>query len=224
MNIGSASSVVAFLLLLGTSAGAETAGVSQSAAPVDEAVVASSPSATATPSEDGPVVPALTPVSVELLATLGSKISKSGDRFPIRLAAPIAVAGREVVPAGIAGEGEVVHAKSSGGMGAAGELVLAARYVDWNGRRLKLRSLRLAANGDSRVDTVNTINVASAASPLPVGLVGFFISGGQVTVAQGTIAQAKTAEDFFSPELAVAGETAVAPPAAASSQLQSTGE
>ncbi|MEO0063543.1 MAG: hypothetical protein RLZZ08_2103, partial [Pseudomonadota bacterium] len=70
-------------------------------------------------------IPALTPVSVEILADLGSNTSVSGARFPIRLAAPLVVDGVAVVPAGATGEGEVVHAKKSSGMGAAGELVLA---------------------------------------------------------------------------------------------------
>ncbi|MET0587174.1 MAG: hypothetical protein ABWZ75_01520 [Novosphingobium sp.] len=71
--------------------------------------------------------PALTPVSIQILAALGSKVSKSGDTFPIRLAAPVIVDGTVAIPAGAEGMGEVVHAKKGGGIGAAGELVLAAR-------------------------------------------------------------------------------------------------
>lgn len=141
-------------------------------------------------------VPALTPVTLELLAPLGSKLSKSGDNFPIRLAGPIVVDGQILVPAGALGIGEVVHAKKAGGSGAPGELVLAARYLDVCGRRLRLRSMHVAPTGRSKVNTVNTINVASAAALPPVGLVGFLIRGGQVDVPQGTIADAKTAEAF----------------------------
>lgn len=141
-------------------------------------------------------IPALTPVKLELLATLGSKLSKSGEMFPIRLAEPIFIDGREVVAAGATGMGEVVHAKKSGGMGAAGELVLAARYLDIGGQRLRLRSMSQSPSGRSNIGTVNTINVASAASPLPIGLIGFFIKGGQVTIEQGSIADAKTASAF----------------------------
>lgn len=140
-------------------------------------------------------VPALSPVTVEILANLSSKTSKSGERFPIRLAEPILVDGREIVPAGVMGEGEVVHAKKSGGMGAAGELVLAARHVEHGGQRIALRSLKLTPLGRSAVNTVNAINVGSVASPLPVGLIGFFISGGQAVVTNGTLATAKIAAD-----------------------------
>lgn len=145
------------------------------------------------------VIPALLPVSVEILADLSSKSSQPGARFPIRLAQPIRVEGREIVPVGAMGEGEVVHAKKSGGMGAAGELVLAVRYIEHAGLRIGLRSLKLTPLGRSSVNTVNAINVGSAASPLPIGLVGFFISGGQAVVPAGTIAEAKVAQNVPAP-------------------------
>lgn len=149
-----------------------------------------------TPCTDCFTIPALTPVRIEILATLSSKISKTADTFPIRLAQPIHIGERDVVPAGATGLGEVIHAKKSGGSGAAGELVLAARYIEVNGQHLRLRSLRLAMKGHSKVGTVDAINVGSAASLLPIGLIGLFITGGQATVPQGMIADAKTAEAF----------------------------
>jgi hypothetical protein len=150
-------------------------------------------------------------VRLEVLTMLGSKVSKTGDTFPIRLATPIVVDGNEVIPSGTTGMGEVIHAKKSGGSGSAGELVLAARYLDVGGQRLRLRSLHLSPNGRTKINTVNTINVASAASPLPIGLIGFFISGGNSTVPQGTIADAKTAEAFVLPSPAPALASAARP-------------
>jgi hypothetical protein len=141
-------------------------------------------------------IPALTPVKVEVLATLGSKTSKTGDTFPIRLAEPIVIDGMDAIPAGTTGMGEVVHAKKSGGSGAAGELVLAARYLDVGGERLRLRSMHLSPNGRSNIDTVQALNVASAAAMPALSLIGFFITGGQATVPKGTIADAKTAAAF----------------------------
>ena len=136
------------------------------------------------------IVPALTPVRLEIRATLGSAISQTGDTFPFRLATPIMVDGREVIPAGVTGMGEVVHAKKSGGAGAAGELVLAARYLDVNGQRLRLRSLQTTQSGESRIDT------ASIASATVLGVFGFLIKGGKLTIAEGSMVQAKTAEPF----------------------------
>ncbi|PLK25605.1 hypothetical protein [Novosphingobium sp. TH158] len=141
-------------------------------------------------------VPALTPVELMIDAHLGSKLSTTGAVFPLHLAKPIVIAGREVVAAGAVGEGEVIHAKKAGGMGAAGELVLAARFITVDGRPLRLRSMRMAMAGKDAIHTVDTINAASAASLLPIGLVGFFMSGRNVVVTKGTVAEAKTAADF----------------------------
>lgn len=156
------------------------------------------PAATTAPSPCAGCVtlPALTPVKLELLAELSSKVSKSGQTFPIRLAEPIIVAGKFLVPAGATGMGEVVHAKGSGDGGAAGELVLAARYLDVDGQQLRLRSLNLASNGKSNTNTANTIGIAGAASPLPISIISLLITGGQTVVPKGTVADAKTAAVF----------------------------
>lgn len=143
------------------------------------------------------LVPALTPVRIELLAPVGSKFSKSGDMFPIRLVDPILVDGQVAVPAGVTGMGEVVHAKKSGGSGSPGELIVAARYVDVRGSRLRLRSMRMSATGKSREGGVVALNAASVASPLPISFAGFLIKGKQVVFEAGTIADAKTAEDLM---------------------------
>lgn len=150
---------------------------------------AAPPAATAA-CADCVVVPPMTPVQLQLMTTLGSAVSKTGDTFPFRLAHPIYVNGKPVIPAGATGLGEVVHAKKSGGAGAAGELVLAARYLEIDGRRLRLRSLQTEQSGESRIDT------AMIASTAALGLFGFLIKGGKLTIAEGSIVQAKTAEPF----------------------------
>ena len=156
------------------------------------------------PCADCVTIPALTPIKIELLETLGSKVSTSGETFPFRLAGPVLIDGKVAIPAGTPGVGEVVHAKKSGGSGAAGELVLAARYLDVQGRRLRLRSMNFAVNGHSNIRTVNSVAIASAAAAPPAALIGFLITGSQITVPQGTLADAKTAEAFtVSPSAAV---------------------
>ena len=162
----------------------------------------------ADPCADCITIPPLTVVTVEIMVDLGSKLSKSGDTFPIRLAAPIVVNGVEVIPAGVTGMGEVVHAKRSGGSGAAGELVLAARYLEVDGRRLRLRSMNFSANGRSNIDTAFALSVAGPP------MVGFIIRGKQANVPAGTIADAKTAEAFsLVPPPATLAAPAVATPA-----------
>ncbi|MFM5885829.1 MAG: hypothetical protein ACKOQ3_11010 [Novosphingobium sp.] len=177
---------------------------------------------------DAPVAPAPTPapacsgcvakltiVEVIIDADLGSKLSTTGATFPLHLNKPIVIDGRDVVPAGTAGQGEVVHAKKAGGSGAAGELVLAARFLTVGDRQLKLRSMRIALAGRDATGKVDAYNAAAAGAavltPLPLGLLGFAITGKNIVVPKGTLALAKTAEDF---------PVAAAPAAAPAPQVQ----
>ena len=99
------------------------------------------------------------------------------------------------MPAGITGEGQVVHAKKAGMAGSAGELVLAARYLDYAGRRIELRSFRFIEEGDELLSRgQNTVDLASATNAA-IGPLGFFIGGGNTTIAPGTLASAKTRND-----------------------------
>lgn len=149
---------------------------------------------TQAPADPAPVItlPAVTPIIIAIDAELGSKISTSGQMFPIRLVQPVVVDGVEVLPAGITGEGQVVHAKKAGLAGAAGELVLAARYLDYNGRRIELRSFRFMEAGETSLgkgqDNTGVSNVTTAIA----GPIGFFIGGGNTNVQPGTLANAKT--------------------------------
>lgn len=144
-------------------------------------------------------VPALTPVDLEILAPLNSKTSKIGEMFPIKLSAPLMLGDQVIIPAGATGEGEVIHAAKARAAGKPGELILAARYIEHEGQRIRLRSFNFgpASTGKSHVDTAHAINVASAAVPIvPVVL---FIVGGQVDVPAGTAAHAKLAEPLSVP-------------------------
>ncbi len=169
------------------------------------AVAGAEPQANAAPEL---VVPALTPLVIRLEADLGSRLNKTGDRFPLSLAEPVLIAGVTVLPAGLLGEGEVVHAKKSGGSGAGGELVVAARWLDVGGRRLRLRSLRLNIAGKDAIQKVDGLNAASVASPVPLGLLGFFIKGKNAVHAKGDLAEAKTAEAFSITQPEFGGESA----------------
>lgn len=134
-------------------------------------------------------IPALTPVSLQVLDELGSKLSHTGQTFAIRLAAPIELPGCEAIPAGATGLGEVIHAKKNGGSGTPGELVLAARYLDFGARQLKLRSMHLSVVGKDSYDAAFAVGVT-------IGIPALFMSGKNVVVAPGSSAVAKTSEDF----------------------------
>jgi len=152
------------------------------------------PQAPAAPSPIAPAaitIPALTPVEIEVLADLSSRTSKTGQIFPIRLAQPIMIDGRIVVPAGASGEGEVLNAKRSGMGGASGMLMLIAHNLIIDGRSLPLRSMHIGQTGEDHSKEA----IASGAVPI-VGVFVMFIKGGETQVAAGTHTMAKTAQDF----------------------------
>jgi hypothetical protein len=163
----------------------------------DGAAPAAEPAAAAPaePAAAGLLLPKTTPLIIAIDKELGSKISTTGETFPIRLVQAVSVEGVEVLPAGITGQGEVVHAKKAGLAGAAGELVLAARYLDLGERRIALRSFRFMEAGEIALgkgqDNTGVSNVTTALA----GPIGFFIGGGNTNVVPGTIANAKTRND-----------------------------
>jgi len=136
------------------------------------------------------VLAALTPVRIEILATLNSRLSKIGDHFPIRLAAPVEIAPGLQLPAGIEGSGDVVHAAKGGFAGRPGELLLAVRYLEYRGARIPLRSLSFV--DDRGKDRGNTAFALAVAGGLVGGVAAMFITGGEVNIPAGTIAYAKT--------------------------------
>lgn len=175
---------------------------SQSPAVVDVPETAAPTPETAAPALEPPAasveivtVPAGHQILISVEGQVGSKISGARDFFPIRLAQPVVIDGVEVLPAGIEGEGQVVHAAKGGFAGAAGELILAARYLMHGDRRIELRSFKFIEEGDevSFRGTDNTdITIATVAT---IGPLGFLISGGNTTIEPGTVATAKFRND-----------------------------
>ena len=142
-------------------------------------------------------VAARTMVELEILDTINSKDNHNGESFAFRLAAPLTVDGRVLIPAGTPGVGEVVHAARARAMGKAGELILAARYLELNGARIPLRTLRFGREqGRDNSGTVNTIGMVSAATVPGLSMVAFLIAGGEVRVPAGTRATAQTATEL----------------------------
>lgn len=129
----------------------------------------------------------MTPVYIRLNAELDSKTSASGETFPITVNEPVMLDGREVIPVGATGEGEVIHAKKAGGSGAAGELILTATHLNLGDQVIPLRSMKLGLSGKDQT------GLAIASSVVP-GL-GFLIKGKNITVPEGSLAGAKLAED-----------------------------
>lgn len=161
------------------------------AAPPADPAVRLTPDAACPP--DMKCIPSLTAITLRIDATLGSKLSVSGQTFPIALAEPVVIDGQELIPAGTKGMGEVVHAKKTG-VGVGGELVLAARYLDFNGQQIRLRSMQVGGNGKDNQNLTFAVGVT-------IGLPALFIRGKHIEVPEGTLAMAK-----------IAALTVIAPP------------
>lgn len=194
-------------------AGPAVAQISPEPAPAVAAPVipvAPPPTAPAACPSDAKCIPALTVVTLKIGATLGSKLSVSGQTFPIMLAEPIEVDGQQLIPAGVTGMGEVVHAKKTG-VGVGGELVLAARYLDFNGQQIRLRSMQLGGKGKDNEALTFAVGVT-------VGLPALFIRGKHIEVPEGSLATAKIAAQVVLPQ-----PQAVAAPAAPEPEENPTG-
>lgn len=134
-------------------------------------------------------IPAGTEITIEAAEAIGSKTATKGQSFAIRLAEPILVDGKVAVPTGVPGRGEVVHSEKAKGGGKPGELILAARFLDYGGTRIPLRSFHASQKGHDRVGDVNAVSF------LAIGPGGFFIKGGNIEVPAGTRATSKVAEE-----------------------------
>lgn len=177
-------------LLLFQAAGGNVPPTSNPPTPPPQATPAPAIPSSAVPEQC--VVKALTPVQLRVLADLASDKNKAGDRFPIELAEPLDLGNGFVIPVGARGEGEVVHAAKSGAMGRAGELVLAARYLDFGGTRIPLRSFE-CGTGQGQDRTGETVAVDVLLGPL----LGALVTGGEVRVPAGTKAHAKVRTDVI---------------------------
>jgi hypothetical protein len=136
-----------------------------------------------------------TVIDIEIAQPISTRSLKQGDMFAIRLASPIKAGGEVIVPAGIIGQGQVVDTGKAGLMGKPAKLVLAARYLDWNGRRIPLHAFRWwEGAGEDRTDTVMVASMVPYA-----GVLSIFIHGGEIDVPVGARATAKLGAEVSAP-------------------------
>jgi hypothetical protein len=209
---GLRAGAAAALAMLGMLDAARAVAQVSSQPPVMQAGQPPSPPAipTAALPDGGVTLTAGSVVEIELAQPVSSKTAKRGDTFAVRLVQPITVGGRVVAPAGAEGGGEVVYAQPGGLLASAGKLVLAARYLDVGGQRIRLNAFKLGGGGDDR------IVVAFVAGEL-VGPLAILLPGGDIEFPAGTRANAKVAVDVV-----VVPPTAAAPLAAPASTQQTT--
>lgn len=160
-------------------------------------------------------VPAGAVVQVELADPVSTRVQKTGDRFALKLAAPLVVDGRVVLRAGAPGEGVVIEATKPGLGGKPAKLVLAARYLILRHGRLPLEGLQLSGGGHSNAAAAQAVGLTGIVFA-PLGFVGLAVQGGEVTFPAGTTATARVSAPMTLPSLGRASAAAVAAQAAAS--------
>lgn len=132
-----------------------------------------------------PMIPAGTPVIIEIAEPLASSTNKRGDVFAITLVEPLLLDGVERLPRGIRGTGQIVHAAAARGGGAPGELLIAARTLETSQGQMLLRGFCLGAAGDD--NTGMALGVSIAAGPFAM-----FIRGREIEIPAGTRGIART--------------------------------
>ncbi len=172
-------------------------------------VVAQEVAATVAPSAACCRIPEGTNIELEIIDPQGSKTSQIGAMFAIRLAEPVIIDGRTLITTGALGQGQVVHAAKARMMGKAGELILAARFIEADGIKLPLRTFNFGSGrGTDRAGTALAVTAL-------VGVVGVLVTGGDIVIPTGTRAHAKT-----SAEVTVGEQAAPAPLPIQSNQQQ----
>lgn len=132
-----------------------------------------------------PLVPN-TLFELETVDTISSRHSHAGNFFGLRLREPLRYGAVELVPAGTMVRGQVTHASENRFGGMAGELVLAARYVQLPQGRIRLRA-SIGASGKANTGGAATARVL-------FGIVGGFVQGKDKELPAGTPLSARLAE------------------------------
>ncbi len=158
-----------------------------------------------------PCLRAGTVIELELAEAVSSLRNQRGDRYALRTVAPLVIDGQVVAPAGLEVEGAVVHANKSRSGGQAGELLLAARRFEVDGRVVGLKGMKLGASGRDR-------SGEALAASFVIGPFALFMRGKEIEIPVGTAAHAKVAGDVSfagppAPGNDTAADTALPPPA-----------
>jgi hypothetical protein len=139
-------------------------------------------------------------VEVELAEPVSTKTKRAGDTFALRLAEPLVVNGQELLRKGTPGVGQVVTAARPGLGGKAAKLVLAAQYLNANGRRIPLEGLQIARAGRNNATEASAIGLTGLAFA-PLGFVGLAVHGGNVDLPEGLSASARLSTSVVLPSL-----------------------
>jgi hypothetical protein len=140
------------------------------------------------PAAPAPVLHAGTRVMTRTLEPLSSRTAAQGQRFRLRVVAPVLVDGLIVIPAGAEGVGEVRLVDQKGMMGKSGRLQIAPLWVEVGGARILL---------DGAAGEKGESNVGPVVIGLPlVGPAAGFISGKHAVIPVGTPLEGRVHADL----------------------------
>jgi hypothetical protein len=123
-------------------------------------------------------VPVDSEVHLVLDVPVSTRTAKPGDTFSLHVAEALSADGRILIPAGAHAIGQVIHAQKAGAFGKAGELIVTVRYVEIDGRQIKLHKLVPRVGRDR--------TAAGTAVAAAVGPFGAFVRGGQIDLPVGS--------------------------------------
>lgn len=144
------------------------------------------------------IIPSKTPLMLEFTNEVSSKTAVIGAPVQFELAEDLVLDQKVIIPQGTVVIGEIIHVQKSGFGGRAGELILAARTIEFNNLHIKLRSLKPIAGtyvGKNNSDASYAAGVAAAVTVPVLGFAAVFITGGEIVIPPGARATALVAED-----------------------------
>jgi len=141
-------------------------------------------------------IPVKTVVEIEITEAISSKTSNIGDVFALKLAAPLVIDGRTILPAGLIGRGEVTHVGKAGSGGKAGELIVNARFLQCGDLRIPLGHFHYGIAGKNNVG-----GAFAVAQVIPFGQ--FLVSGHDAVIPAGASGTAQINADVVLPTGAV---------------------
>ena len=147
------------------------------------------------------IVPARTPVRLQLWQALSSKTTQQGTMVEWRVFEDVIIDGTVVIAKDSRAYAEVTHVQKAGFGGRPGEMLLTARYLDMEVQKIKLRALQPETSGvgKSQSDTSYAMGATAAVTVPVLGFAAAFITGGEIIIPEGTLATAMTAVEWIIP-------------------------
>lgn len=133
------------------------------------------------------IIPLKTPIRFTLDTAISTKTAVTGNQFQLKVAEDLVINGGVVIPAGTPATGEIIHAQKASVFGKAGELLLAIRYIDLNGQKIRMRSFQPYQGKD--------VTRAAMGASFAIGMFAAFIHGGEIEMPANTPVQALVAAE-----------------------------